>query len=523
MQVIDKVVEKIRDAGLKFDPSIQVAPACILWPDREREWEKALPLFLERMPELLIFGDYSPTKHTGPAVWLRCVIANKSPDLELPPDKTPIIYLPGVSRQELRQVENIREGLKPLAELQFRGVIWSNGNKDWTAHAYLKVNPFGFPIQIMDNTETKTALLNSLKALLKTEIESLENKSLDKEFFNNLLESDYVDSMLQWLNQKDEFKSTLSEEEWRAFNEICKSKLSFNPDKEGYLTAATKLASCTPSWDDIWKRFCFAPNRYPNIPALIKQCKPPKSLLWQNPSQRTFDRWPQYNQEQENSLRKELKSLKTLPPHKARDQTIMLEKEHGYRRNLIWAELAETPNAQALKHLAILSNITANPINSLTAGTAEDLSITYQNKCWLADKAMLQALEAIEKQEDIEGIQTALIAIYKPWAENAACYFQKITYINGYPGCKSSAEKAPKYEKGECLLFVDGLRFDVAKWLTQMLTDKGYRVEEKVVWAAIPSVTATAKPAVTPIRDKISGDQENTEFIPIITATGSLP
>ena len=47
-----------------------------------------------------------------------------------------IIYLPGVSRATLRATEDCPQELKPLAELQYRGVIWSQANcKDWTVAA----------------------------------------------------------------------------------------------------------------------------------------------------------------------------------------------------------------------------------------------------------------------------------------------------------------------------------------------------------------------------------------------------
>jgi hypothetical protein len=34
----DHLVKALRQAAL-FNPEIEVAPACILWPDRDRQWE----------------------------------------------------------------------------------------------------------------------------------------------------------------------------------------------------------------------------------------------------------------------------------------------------------------------------------------------------------------------------------------------------------------------------------------------------------------------------------------------------
>ena len=132
MRVIEHLLKAVRDAAV-HNPEVQVAPACILWPDRNRQWEAVVPLLQAELPELLILGDYAPDKRTGPAIWLRCVIAGNTDDVSLPKDRTPIFYLPGVSRQDLRAVESCPDHLKPLAELQYRGVIWSQINaKDWT-------------------------------------------------------------------------------------------------------------------------------------------------------------------------------------------------------------------------------------------------------------------------------------------------------------------------------------------------------------------------------------------------------
>ena len=100
MRVLDHLLQAVRDAAV-FNPEVQVAPACILWPDRDRQWEAVMPALQAALPELLILGDYVPEKHTGPAIWLRCVIAGKIEDVALPAERTPILYLPGVSRQEL--------------------------------------------------------------------------------------------------------------------------------------------------------------------------------------------------------------------------------------------------------------------------------------------------------------------------------------------------------------------------------------------------------------------------------------
>src|SRR5262245_41301022 len=83
-----------------------VPPAAVLWPDEKREWEKLVPRLRAALPQFLTFGTYDPALRSGPAIWLRCVLAGKIAAVTLPPGTVPIIYLPGVSRAILRATED---------------------------------------------------------------------------------------------------------------------------------------------------------------------------------------------------------------------------------------------------------------------------------------------------------------------------------------------------------------------------------------------------------------------------------
>jgi len=72
MRICECLIKAVRDAAV-FNPEVQVAPACILWPDRDRQWEAVIPILQAELPELMILGDYAPDKRIGPAIWLRCV------------------------------------------------------------------------------------------------------------------------------------------------------------------------------------------------------------------------------------------------------------------------------------------------------------------------------------------------------------------------------------------------------------------------------------------------------------------
>jgi len=81
-----------------------------IWLDRNYEW-------------LYLFGDYDPSGRRGPALWLACVEARVLA-VDGPPDRIPLFYLPGISREELRGPENLPTELQPLAAMRFQGAEW---------------------------------------------------------------------------------------------------------------------------------------------------------------------------------------------------------------------------------------------------------------------------------------------------------------------------------------------------------------------------------------------------------------
>jgi hypothetical protein len=135
LTVLDSLLAALqKTADYNRDDSVQ--PAAVLWPDEKREWEKLVPRLRAVLPQFLVLGPYDPIHRSGPAIWLRCVLAGKIADLAPTDGTVPIIYLPGVSRAILRATEDCPKELKPLAELQYRGVTWSQVNsKDWTIAA----------------------------------------------------------------------------------------------------------------------------------------------------------------------------------------------------------------------------------------------------------------------------------------------------------------------------------------------------------------------------------------------------
>lgn len=539
MNILERLVASIRGAAT-FNPEVMTAPACILWPDHERQFATSIPALMEVMPELVMYGSYAPTHRSGPAIWLRCVVAGLSKDVPRPQEHVPVIYLPGISRQDLRAVESCPDELKPLAELQYRGAMWSQINgKDWTILALLKSEQGGLGLDVAQDADAKQAMQGAFSKLLEEDETLLRGKRLDKDFFNAMLSGgDLLRDILQWMDHENGFQADRGPEGWRAFTEISKSKLGFNPQQEGVLAACVKLAEHEGPWQAVWDRFCEAPHRYPNIPDRIRTCNPPSNTMFWHSGEEIFEGWPQWNEDQESVLRQELLSLLQKTPKQARSRVLELEKTHGKRRSLVWADLNEAPLAMAIRYLAIAADKSAT---GTAAGSFLELAEAYIQHGWQVDDAVLRAASQVQSSVDVDAVSAAIRAIYLPWAEEAAKQLQVLSDEKPYPGTKlgsrfvpvatGSESGVPKkgknvgepivtYEAGECILFVDGLRFDVGKRLAMQLEAGRCDVTQQACWAALPTVTATGKASVSPVGNLITGVLDTTDFEPVVAESG---
>lgn len=487
MIVAKALVNAIR-AAATHNPDVQAAPACVLWPDHERLWEPVITQTQAGMPELLVLGDYAPENLRGPAIWLRCAIAGTLPEIDFEAGATPVLYLPGVSRQDLRAVSECPQALKPLAELQYRGVIWSQVNaKDWTPRAFLQSEQGGLGLDVDGSAATGRALLSALPHVLEEEVEALAGVRLDATAFNNLLTGgDPVRDLLRWLNDATATRSKWPDNAWQAFVQVCRSKFRFDPSRQSAVEGVQQLAGRAEAWGRIWDRYSEAPQRYPNIAEQIRQLPLPDFGLFPEPEQ--VETWPQWNGQQEQALYGALCGLEKLPSHEARQRLMKLEAEHAVRRDWLWATLGESPLALALEPLCTLARITSE---SLAGGDAADMRQAYANGGWQADDAVLRALACVTGYETQEAVTKAVRAVYTDWAEAAARHLQAV-WQSGEDGLQRG-QPSPHARDNECVLFVDGLRFDCGKRLAGRLQTGGFDVEENVTWAALPSVTGTGK------------------------------
>ena len=128
----------------------------------------------------------------------------------------------------------------------------------------------------------------------------------------------------------------------------------------------------------------------------------------------------------------------------------------------------------------------------------------YVEDGWKVDDAYLRALGCVEKAGDVHAVQSCACALYQPWVEASARAFQEVVGV-GWP------HPSPfEVEAGTCVVFCDGLRFDLATRLAAVLEGRSVHCEVSHKLSALPPLTATAKPAVTPVADALRGGIEFT-------------
>jgi hypothetical protein len=497
LKVREKLVESILQCARHG--SEEVAPSVILWTDKGGLWSAVVPKLQEAIPSLLRYGAYDAASLTGPAIWIRCMLAGV---LDRSIEGTPVVYLPGVSRSDLRTAEDAPRPLKPLIELQYRGILWSHPNgKDWTPAAFLS----SLGLDVAADEATKSALQERLLRLFESDVSELMALGrLDSVKIRNL-GSDWPTAILAWMENPSE-----RGDDWDAFRAACNTQYGFDPQSDGELSAAERLAEASGAWSAVWSRFAHAPRRYPGTVKLLRGVVPPTGEGLFKPREEGY---PKLNSDAESSLRAELSQVAKKDSATARKRILELETEHGGRRKWVWCELGESPLATCLEHLAQCAHSTGS---ALGATSVEELMLRYTKHGWQADQAAWKAYAAVDSN-DAKIIGELLRTIYLPWLQSAGEVFSTLCQKGPL---KALWSQVPDPEPGECLLFADGLRFDVAKMLEDELNRYGETVELKHRVSGLPSVTPTAKPAVSPISDQLSGTESGAEFRPTITPTG---
>ncbi len=489
-------------------PEGTVPPVAILWTDQDAVWRPVVSRLRTELPHLFALGDYDLQARTGPTIWLKCIVGRSLAEAPSP-DVTPILYLPGVSRQELRAGGDCRPAYQPLVELLFRGRAWHQENgKDWSVEAFL-VAEDGLGLDVARDTLTRDAIARALPVLAATPLDGLRGRRLDAQDFDHLTVPDPVRDLLRWLSGPESFRSGLDDSRWQTFCLVCRSTFGVDPKDQDRDAAAQRLVQGGGIWDDVWQRFAEAPRTYKGIAALLHQTHFAGGRL-------LFDgsRVPQDNDRSEAELRADLQVAGGLPHIEASARLLALEREHGSRREWVWAALDESPLADALLPLSRLAALVQVP----AAGNSFDSLVAwYAADGWRADRAALDSLAIAEAPALRSLVASVVRALYEPWLDSTARalqgYVDREAVALGRPPLKNDAP-------GEtCVLFADGLRFDVGVMLQEKLEARELLVQMAWRLAPVPTATATAKPLASPVFDAMARDSMADDFTPMLVST----
>ena len=206
LTVLDHLIKHLRARSVQIGG--QERPAAILWPDLKAEWTPVIPTIQTRLDELLVLGDLAPDMRTGPAIWIRCLVDRTLDEPALPSDRSPIVYLPGVARQELRAGEECRPELRPLVELMFRGSLWLQHNgSDWGVTSFL-TSTKTLGLDIARNSRTIEAMFRALPEVVLTPIAQLAVRRLEADDFDRMLSDDLIRDVLRWMGKPARHESS---------------------------------------------------------------------------------------------------------------------------------------------------------------------------------------------------------------------------------------------------------------------------------------------------------------------------
>jgi len=517
MQLIDYLAEQLRNSA-NFNSAAQIAPAAILWTDIDCQWQSAMPFIKQHLPELVELGEYNPEEKIGPAIWIKCAIAGVLEECELPKGKTPIIYLPGVGRKDLRAIEQCPDELRPLAELQYRGCWWAynTAGRDWSVGSFLTNPRVGLELDVAKDKKTQAAILKILPDLLETPSESLRGKKLEAEDFIKIVMDDPAKDILGWLNNPKDKQALWKDRKWPIFKQTCLDHYGFDPDNDTVESVLFSLCESKGEWQTVWLRFKDTAH---NLPLLVEKLK----LVISDGLAFNASHFLTENLKDENDIADKLKGFSEQDVTVIKKQIVELYATHTDRKSWLWYGLGLSSWLTILEQLAFVVEHTEI---AFTGPSVEAMANIYQDRFWQADAAAINAMAVAKDINQQQVVADILAIVYTPWLELVTLNFQNLVQAEGYPGKSGQSgevnESIAQYNIGsQVVFFVDGLRFDTAKTLQQKLDKLAVSTDLKTNWSALPSLTATSKAAVTPIADLLSGSQENDNFTPMIAASGS--
>lgn len=478
--VMDAVLARLREQAFRFNPALEAAPVAVLWTDERRDWEGVLPKLKSAMPELFSLGVYQPQERTGPGAWLRMVADGQAGGLAS--GVVPVLYLPGVANASLRtDLRTVKDDphLSPIAELQYRGIFWRQDNsKDWTLRAFFESKRSGLGVACKGDQATLAALKQALPKLLTRLLVTLQGRLIDLGFLDDILNPNPADDVLRWLVAPDALQQEKAEG-WPSFVASTQQRYGVDLQKGALHTAATVLqARESEAAFGLWEKFAHRPDEQPGLYDVFKAVSPPDLISG-------AERYPRENDQDEAELSKAFRALAQVECAQAATKLIALEAQHGARRSTVWASLGHAPLAQVLEPLAAIAHAVLQPT---VGGSVAHQATIWAETGWAVDAAALRVLALAQASDRLADVEPALMAVYRPWLQQSAQAFQQRVQSEGYPARQEDA-----VPDGTVLLFVDGLRLDLARQLEQTLAQTGLQVALQHRLTSVPSVTSSGK------------------------------
>ena len=212
-------------------------------------------------------------------------------------------------------------------------------------------------------------------------------------------------------------------------------------------------------------------------------------------------------------MRQALLDVAELPHTAACERVMALESEHARRRGWVWAALGSSPLALVLSPLSRLAGLARQ---TLPGTSVLAFAENYANGGWQCDRAAMEARASSVAAGDLPLIGRVIRALYEPWLDRNARRFQELAAASDFRAIVGGVVA----EKDTCVLFTDGLRFDVGALLHARLEARGLKSHLGFRIAPVPTVTSTAKPMATPAYKLVTGSAEAEDFNPVFTDDG---
>ncbi|WP_024514758.1 BREX-1 system phosphatase PglZ type B [Bradyrhizobium sp. Tv2a-2] len=497
-------------------------PAALIWPDPERQWFSAFADLRRRLAlqhvGLYALGDYAPDDGIGPAIWIRCVVeASDAPDLKgvVVGAAHSVVLLPGISWRDLREPLTLTKSAQMLVDMQYRGDVFRQRRqaRDWTVATFLRDPDQGLGLDVSTDSRTDESARRALAGLLDLPLDGWRQKRLSADDFDSLLVEDKERDLLRWIADPDAVRAGMAGAAWSAFRDQIERDYRIDLEQKGALqTAIERLARRSGAWVRVWNRLAAEPHQFRSVCERIREATSPKQgNLLGGLEEGDPVTSPHDNALAEKILTQELSAIAQLPSREAAAKVIALEERHRARRDTLWAKLGEAPLARALEPLTRLAAATETALlgDDLTA-----IATAYCEEGWRVDRALIETIAAARTREDV--VARAAGALYRPWVDPLARRFRAAVEAAG-----NAARPHPlAIEAGTLVLFVDGLRMDLGHEVAELLNNAS--VAASLTWrlSPVPSLTATAKPLVTPVGDSIAGKGKVDAFQPLEASSG---